>query len=225
MTTKIIIQLIAASALIALAAAQTTPPAQPARPPRASAPATKEQSPRTSEGTSTAQAPQPGTASSAKEGTRSRAAANAPGVSGVRAAFEALLDGIRRADVDAVTSVYWRSPQLIIFNNNGTVTKTWDQLRANRASSYPNIKDVSLEVRDVHIQMLGRDGAVVMCLWKQSQTVRGTPETATGRLTVVFRRIGGAWKAIHTHTSPDAPDPSRLPASERTQAPAQPAKP
>jgi len=64
--------------------------------------------------------------------------------------------------------------------------------------------------------MLGRDGAVVTCLWTQSQTYRGTPETASGRMTLVFRRVGTTWKAIHLHTSPDAPDPARVPASEQT---------
>ena len=68
--------------------------------------------------------------------------------------------------------------------------------------------------------MLGRDGALVTCLWTQSQTYRGTPETASGRMTLVFRRMGtGAWKAIHLHTSPDAPDPARLMPSEQTTEP------
>lgn len=117
-------------------------------------------------------------------------------------------------------SGYWNSPQLVIFNHNGTVTKTWEQVRSNRASYYPNAKDVELEVRNVNAQMLGRDGAFVTCLWKQSQTFSGTPESASGRLTVVFRRIGGTWKAVHAHTSPDAPDASRVPPSERSESPA-----
>ncbi|HEY0385758.1 MAG TPA: nuclear transport factor 2 family protein [Pyrinomonadaceae bacterium] len=144
-----------------------------------------------------------------------------PGAKGVLAAFEALLDGIRAADVDAVTASYWNSPQLILFNNNGTVTKGWEQMRKNRESSYPDLKDVKLDARDVHVQMLGRDGAIVTCLWTQSQTFRGTPETATGRMTLVFRRLGNSWKAIHLHTSPDAPDQTRVLPSEQTQAPPQ----
>lgn len=140
---------------------------------------------------------------------------------GVTAAFNALLDGIRRADVNAVTGIYWNSPQLILFNNNGTVTRGWEQMRQNRASSYPEMKDVKLDVRDVRVQMLGRDAAVVTCLWTQSQTFRGTPETATGRMTIVFRNTGGAWKAIHLHTSPDKPDPTRLlPSETETETPA-----
>ena len=140
--------------------------------------------------------------------------ANSTSTKGVLAAFNALLDGIRRADVNAVANIYWNSPQLLLFNNNGTVTKGWEQMRANRASSYPELKDVKLDVRDMRVQMLGRDAAVVTSLWTQSQTFRGTPETATGRMTIVFRNIGGAWKAIHLHTSPDKPDPSRLLPSE-----------
>lgn len=145
----------------------------------------------------------------------SQTGAKDPGAKGVLAAFEELLDGIRNADVAAVTSSYWNSPQLILFNNNGTVTKGWEQMRRNRESSYPNMKDVKLEVRDVRVQMLGRDGAVVMCLWMQSQTFRDTSETATGRMTLAFRRAGNSWKAVHLHTSPDAPDPSRLLPSEQ----------
>jgi ketosteroid isomerase-like protein len=138
---------------------------------------------------------------------------------GVLAAFNALLDGIRRADVGAVTGIYWNSPQLVLFNNNGTVTKGWEQMRENRASSYPEMKDVKLDVRDVRVQMLGREGAVVTALWTQSQTFRGTPESATGRMTLVFRRVGTAWKAIHLHTSPDKPEPSRVLPSEQIETP------
>lgn len=153
--------------------------------------------------------------------TRSRSRRTAPvqaasvGATQVRAAFDKLLDGIRASDVDQVMSVYWNSPQLTLFNNNGTVTRTWDQVRSNRESSYPNITDVVLEPRDVRVQMLGRDGAAVSALWTQSQTARGVAERATGRMTVVFQRVGNEWRAVHAHTSPDAPDPSRLLPSER----------
>src|SRR6267143_6964003 len=130
--------------------------------------------------------------------------------------FNALLNGIRHADVKAVSNVYWNSPRLILFNNNGTVTKGWEQMRKNRESSYKDLKDVKLDVRDVSITMLGRDGAVVTCLWTQSQTYKGTPETATGRMTLVFKRVGKDWKAIHLHTSPDRPEPTRVLPSEQS---------
>jgi ketosteroid isomerase-like protein len=88
-------------------------------------------------------------------------------------------------------------------------------VRKNRQSSYPEIKDVKLEVRDVSVTMLGQTGAVVTCQWTQSQNYKGTPETAAGRMTLVFKRVGTAWKAIHLHSSPDAPNPAVIPASEK----------
>lgn len=139
----------------------------------------------------------------------------ATGSAAVLAAFEKLLNGIRKADAKSVADVYWNSPRLLLFNNNGTVTKGWDQMRKNRESSYPDLKDVKLEVRDLSVMMLGRDGAVINCLWTQSQTYKDTPETATGRMTLVFRRVGTVWKAVHLHTSPDRPDPSRVLPSEQ----------
>jgi len=147
-------------------------------------------------------------------------AAQAPGADTVLAAFERLLIGIRKADVKAVSGVYWNSPSLILFNNNGTVTRGWEQMRKNRESSYPDIKDVKLEVRDLAVTMLGRDGAVIDCLWTQSQTYKDVPETATGRMTLVFKRVGKDWKAVHLHTSPDKQDPSRVLPSEQPASPA-----
>ena len=143
------------------------------------------------------------------------AAAEAPGSEGVLAAFNSLLDGIRHANVNEVMSAYWNNPQLNLFNYNGSVTKGWAQVKRNRESSYPEIKDVKLEVRDVSVTMLGTTGAIVTCLWTQSQDYKGNPETASGRMTLVFKRIGNAWKAIHLHSSPDTPNPAVIPPSEK----------
>ncbi|HZG51633.1 MAG TPA: nuclear transport factor 2 family protein [Pyrinomonadaceae bacterium] len=169
------------------------------------------------------QQPQPATrtrrSTGAAQTAGTPAAAASPAERAVRATFETLLNGIRKSDVEMVMSVYWNSPQLVIFNNNGTVTRTWEQVRSNRASSYPDAKNVQLDVRDVRVQMLGAGGATVSCLWTQTQEFRGAPESATGRLTVVFRLINNGWKIVHTHSSPSAPDPSRLLPSEQQPAP------
>ena len=147
--------------------------------------------------------------------TATTTAAQAPGSEGVLAAFNTLIDGIRHASVDEVMSAYWNNPQLNLFNYNGSVTKGWAQVRKNRESSYPEIKDVKLEVRDVSVTMLGQTGAIVTCQWTQSQNYKGNPETASGRMTLVFKRVGNAWKAIHLHSSPDTPNPAAIPPSEK----------
>lgn len=144
--------------------------------------------------------------------------AQEPGSEGVLGAFNTLLDGIRHASVAEVMSSYWNNPRLSLFNYNGSVTKGWEQVKKNRESSYPEIKDVKLDVRDVSVTMLGTTGAVVTCQWKQSQTYKGAPETVSGRMTLVFKRIGNAWKAIHLHSSTDTPNPAVIPPSEQPVA-------
>lgn len=182
-------------------------PADTQKPAATQKPATTPPAPRTS--------PSP-----AKPRVATAPAAPAPGT--VLDAFERLLNGIRKADVKVVSGVYSNSPTLVLFNNNGTVTRGWEQMRKNRESSYPDIKDVKLVTRDLAVTMLGRDGAVVTCLWTQSQTYKDVPETATGRMTLVFKREGKDWKAVHLHTSPDKPDPSRVLPSEESPATATP---
>ena len=158
------------------------------------------------------------TGTEAGTATQKPKAATSPAApsSSVLAAFNSLLDGIRHADVRAATGAYQNTPRLVLFNYNGSVTRGWDQLKQNREASYPEMKDVKLDVRDLRVTMLGRDAALITCLWTQSLTFRGTPETDSGRMTIVFRRVGKDWKAIHLHTSPDRPDPARIPASEQT---------
>jgi len=134
----------------------------------------------------------------------------------VLAAFDKIIDGIKRSNVDLYMSGYWNSPQLVLFNYNGSVTKGWDQLKKNRESSFPQTKDVKLDIRDRHLTMLGTGGAVVSCVWTQSQTFNEKPDTASGRMTLVFKRVGTEWRAVHLHTSPDRPDPTRVPQSEQT---------
>lgn len=189
------------------------PSPQTTAPPRTAAPRPSGTPSSTSPTTTTQEtAREGGTTQYARTGSRSVT----PAERAVRAAFERLLDGIRQADVDAVMSVYLNSPQLTLFNNNGTVTRGAAQVRANRESSYPNLEDVTLNVRDARVYVLSPTSAVVTCLWTQSQTAGGAAETASGRLTLVFQLTGGEWRAVHTHTSPDAPDPSRVLPSERT---------
>src|SRR5713226_306304 len=157
----------------------------------------------------------PNTAPVARKPKTTGAAGQVSPSSGVLAAFNNLLDGIRHADAKAATGAYQNTPRLVLFNYNGTVTRGWDQLKQNREASYPQMKDVKLEVKDLRVTMLGRDAALITCLWTQSMTFKGTPETDTGRMTIVFRKIGKDWKAIHLHTSNDNPDPSRIPPSEQ----------
>lgn len=127
----------------------------------------------------------------------------------VRAVFDRLIDGIKTADAAKVMSVYNQSEDILFFNNNGSVTRGWEQMKSNREASYKNVANVSLETTGVRIEMLGANSAYLTCKWKQQQEYNGKLETASGRMTLVFQKIGKEWKVVHLHTSPDNPDATR----------------
>jgi ketosteroid isomerase-like protein len=140
----------------------------------------------------------------------------------VRAAFDRLTEGIRQADPDKVMSVYEKSERTLFFNNNGIATLGWQTMHDNRVSSYAKTKNVTLDVTGLRVELLGPAAAYVTCKWKQTQEYEGKLENASGRMTLVFRKIGKDWKVVHLHTSPDNPPATRpvLP-SEREGSPAE----
>lgn len=135
--------------------------------------------------------------------------ASTVGEKGVRAAFERLIEGIKQTDADKVMSVYQNSDNILFFNNNGTATIGWETMRKNRQASDAKTKNVTLDVTGLRVEMLGKDAAYVSCKWKQTQEYDGNLESASGRMTLVFRMIDKDWKVIHLHTSPDNPAASR----------------
>ena len=134
---------------------------------------------------------------------------------GVREAFDRLIEGVKQVDADKVMSVYDKGPKLLIFNNNGTTTSGWDNVKANVTATYAKTKNVTIDITGLHVEMLGPKAAYVTCKWKQTQEYNGKLEDSSGRMTLVFKLVGKGWKITHRHTSPDKPDATRIPPSER----------
>jgi ketosteroid isomerase-like protein len=128
---------------------------------------------------------------------------------GVHDAFDRLVEGIKQVDVDKVMSAYEKSDRLLIFNNNGSATIGWETVKSNNERIYAKLKNVSLEITGLRVEMLGRTAAYVTCKWKQSQENDGKLENASGRMTLIYKLIGKDWKISHRHTSPDNPDATR----------------
>ena len=138
-----------------------------------------------------------------------KSAAKADPAKGVRAAFDRLIDGIKQVDADKVMGSYEKSNKLLIFNNNGSATIGWDNVKANVDATYPKLSNVSLEVTGLRVEMFSKTTAYVSCKWTQSQENNDKLESASGRMTLVYKLVGKEWKIIHRHTSPDNPDASR----------------
>lgn len=128
---------------------------------------------------------------------------------GVRDAFERLVEGIRQVDADKVMSVYEKSDRLLIFNNNGTATIGWETVKSNVESTFAKVKNVTLDITGLRVEMLGKTSAYLSCKWKQTQEYDGKLEDSSGRMTLIYKLVGKEWKITHRHTSPDRPDATR----------------
>ncbi len=137
------------------------------------------------------------------------AAGKADPSAGVRAAFDRLVEGIEQIDSAKVMSVYEKSDRILFFNNNGSATIGWENMKNNRESLYPKTKNVTLDITGLRVEMLGKTAAYVSCKWKQTQEFEGKLENASGRMTLVFKLTGKDWKISHAHTSPDNPASTR----------------
>ncbi len=122
---------------------------------------------------------------------------------GVRDAFERLTEGIRQVDAEKMMRVYDNNERTLFFNTNGSVTMGWTQMKKNRDESFAKIKNVTLETTGVRVELLSPTSAYVSFKWKQTQEADGKLESASGRTTLVFKKIGKDWKAVHLHSSPD----------------------
>lgn len=147
--------------------------------------------------------------SSATHGQKAGGAAKPDPARDVRAAFDRLAEGIRQVDPEKVMSVYEKSDRTLFFNNNGSATLGWQTMHDNRVASYAKTKNVTLDVTGLRVELLSPAAAYVTCKWKQTQEYEGKLENASGRMTLVFKKIGKNWKVVHLHTSPDSPPPTR----------------
>jgi ketosteroid isomerase-like protein len=141
--------------------------------------------------------------SAATHAQKAAGAAKPDPAKGVRDAFDRMVEGIRQVDANKLMNVYDNSERTLFFNSNGTVTMGWTQMKENRESGFKHIKNVTLEPTGVRVEILSPTAAYVSFKWKQTQEYDGKLESATGRTTLVFKKIGKDWKAVHVHVSPD----------------------
>ncbi len=134
----------------------------------------------------------------------------------VKTAFDRLIEGIKEANAEKVMEVYEHSDRTLFFNYNGTATIGWKNMSDNRKASYADRTNVTLETTGLRVEVLSPTSAYVSCKWKQMQEYKGELETSTGRMTLIFKKIGKDWKVVHLHTSPDSsPDKIVIPPSEK----------
>ncbi len=118
----------------------------------------------------------------------------------IRDWFRRLERCVRAVDYESARPLF--APDAVGFGTYGAVLEGVDALAAGQWQQvWPHIQGFSFSLNSLRC---GADGdlAWAICLWdSEGQQADGTRFDRPGRATVIFRREGAEWLAIHTHFS------------------------
>ena len=109
------------------------------------------------------------------------------------------LDLRTRLVVEGFMAGYWRSPELV-FCSGDTVTKGWEETLARYRKRYQSEGREMGRLRfdGVEVIPLGEDAAFARGVWRLRMSDGQEPH---GLFTLLLRRVDGAWRIVHDHTS------------------------
>jgi len=113
-----------------------------------------------------------------------------------------------KGDLDGFMAGYWNSDDLT-FISGGTLTRGWKATKERYEKRYKaDGKEMgALNFSEIHVEVLSPTVAVVrgkfdLTFAKETDEKK---KTASGRYTLIMKKIDGAWKVTHDHTSADEP--------------------
>ena len=116
-----------------------------------------------------------------------------------RAVLDAQVEAWNRGDLEGFMAGYWRSPDLV-FCSGATVTRGWDETLARYRERYQSEGREMGRLRfdGIEVIPLGEDAALARGAWRLTMRDGQQPH---GLFTLLLRRIDGAWRIVHDHTS------------------------
>jgi beta-aspartyl-peptidase (threonine type) len=125
--------------------------------------------------------------------------AGADDTADVRAVLDAQVAAWNQGDLEAFMAGYWRSPELV-FVSGAVVTKGWEATLERYRKRYKSEgREMGrLRFEAIEIQRLGADAAFARGEYWLHMSDGGEPH---GRFTLILRRLDGAWRIVHDHTS------------------------
>ncbi len=121
------------------------------------------------------------------------------GKAAVRSVLDAQVEAWNRGDLEGFMATYWRSPDLV-FCSGATVTRGWDDTLARYRKRYQSEGREMGRLRfdSIDVLSLGDDAALARGAW---HLVTSDGKEPRGLFTLLLRRLDGAWRIVHDHTS------------------------
>jgi beta-aspartyl-peptidase (threonine type) len=114
----------------------------------------------------------------------------------IRAELKAQIQAWNAGNIDRFMESYWKSDNLT-FSSGGKTIRGWQATLDRYKNRYPDksaMGEVSFD--QLEITPLGDTAALVLGRWQLKRA-----EPIGGNFSLVLRKIDGAWRIIHDHTS------------------------
>lgn len=122
---------------------------------------------------------------------------DAQSVAAIRAVMEEQSDAWNRGDIEGFMDGYARSDGTV-FVSGDNVTRGWQTVLDRYKKGYDSREKMgTLTFSDLEINLVGKDGAVVLGRWH----LQRSKDEPHGRFTLVFRKTKQGWRIVHDHTS------------------------
>ena len=119
-------------------------------------------------------------------------------VAEIQAVLDRQVAAWNRGDLEGFMDGYWNSPELT-FYSGPTAVAGWKPTLDRYTQRYKSEGSEmgQLEFTDLKIEILGPSAAFVRGRWR----LKMSSSEPNGLYTLTFRKLDGAWKIIHDHTS------------------------
>ena len=118
-------------------------------------------------------------------------------VADILGVMDAQVAAWNRGDVDGFMKGYWNSEKLV-FVSGDNVTRGWQQTLDRYKKNYDSKEKMGkLEFREVEVNVLSPDAAVVLGSWNLTRE----KDNPHGKFTLIFRKLSEGWRIIMDHTS------------------------
>lgn len=119
----------------------------------------------------------------------------------IAAVLDAQATAWNAGDIAGYMAGYWHSDSLL-FTSGGNVRRGWQETYEKYAARYATRALMgTLTFSGLEYHILGGDAAWVFGAWSLARE----KDRPHGTFTLILRRIDGAWKIVHDHTS-SSPD-------------------
>jgi ketosteroid isomerase-like protein len=121
----------------------------------------------------------------------------AQAVADILSVMDAQVAAWNRGDIEGFMKGYWNSPKLA-FVSGDNITRGWQPTLDRYKKNYDSkAKMGTLEFREVEVNVLSPDAAVVLGSWHLARE----NDEPHGKFSLVFRKMADGWRIVIDHTS------------------------